>query len=307
MSDITRYTNFISHLIPSYGIYDFKSKEENITDIVNYFLDRTQEIFEYKNLPTTIPKDMLEMLIQGNGYAIIAKVKNDLYAFRGGFAGDPDAYYRPTEINITNPYLDFFETLKIDKDCVLIKNDSMLQGLIPLLQKYATLLAENELSFKCAIINMRIKELISAPDDRSKKSAEQYLENIENGENGIIAENAFLEGIKVHPTSSAVSQSTLTNLIEMEQYLKASLFNELGIDANYNMKREAINASESQMNADALQPLIQNMLKCRREGIEKVNKMFGTEITVDLSDLWKKDPVEEEVKNEEKKERFNVK
>lgn len=306
MSEITRYENFINHLIPSYGVFDFTDKETNVTSIVNYFLSRTQSMFIYKNLPDSIPQDILEMMIQGNGYTVIIKHNEKLYSVRGGFGGEPDEYYRPTVINVTNPYLDVFETFTIDKNCILIKNDTFLQGLIPLLTKYATLLAENELSIKCATINLRIKELISAPDDRTKKSAEQYLENIENGKTGIIAENSFLDGIKVHPTSSAVSQSTLTNLIEMEQYLKASLYNELGINANYNMKRESINSAESQLNNESLQPFIDNMLTCRKNGIEKVNAMFGTNISVELSSIWQPEQ-EQEQEQETQPERFDLK
>ena len=76
------------------------------------------------------------------------------------------------------------------------------------------------------------------------------------------------------------------NLIELEQYLKASWYNELGLNANYNMKRESINSGESQLNNDMLIPLVDDMLKRRKEGAEKVNNMFGTNITVELASAW---------------------
>ena len=60
----------------------------------------------------------------------------------------------------------------------------------------------------------------------------------------------------------------------------------MGLNANYNMKREAINADEAQMNNDALYPLVDDMLRCRQEGIEKVNEMFGTDIRVDFNSVW---------------------
>ena len=41
------------------------------------------------------------------------------------------------------------------------------------------------------------------------------------------------------------------------------------------------------MNEDALLPLVDDMLKCRKDGLEKINKMYGTNITVDLSSSWK--------------------
>lgn len=287
--NIKKYERMLQSIIPNFGAYDFKNKDENITDIINYFLSRTQKMFTYKGLPETIPQRNLELMLQCGGFVGVAAVESaggDLYAFNGGIGGEPNPYYMPTIFTVANPALNFNKMLTIDKECVIIPNDGTYSGLLPLLRKYATLLAENELSMRCAIINLRIKEIISAPDDRTKKSAEIYLEEVEDGKTGVIADNAFLDGIKIHPASSSVSQSTLTNLIELEQYIKASLYNELGLRSNYNMKREAINAAESQIDNDALQPLIENMLDCRREALEKINKMFGTNIRVELSSVW---------------------
>ena len=78
----------------------------------------------------------------------------------------------------------------------------------------------------------------------------------------------------------------MTNLIEYHQYLKASWFNEIGLNANYNMKRESINSEEAQLNSDSLLPLIDNMLSCRQQAAEKINAMFGTNISVELSSSW---------------------
>ena len=54
------------------------------------------------------------------------------------------------------------------------------------------------------------------------------------------------------------------------------------------MKREAINSSESAINEETLLPLIDDMLKNRQEGIDKVNKMFNLNIKVKLSSAWQK-------------------
>lgn len=69
--------------------------------------------------------------------------------------------------------------------------------------------------------------------------------------------------------------------------MKASWFNELGLNANYNMKRESINSNESQLNDDMLLPLIDDMLQCRQSFCDKINNMFGTNITVSFGSSWK--------------------
>jgi hypothetical protein len=81
-------------------------------------------------------------------------------------------------------------------------------------------------------------------------------------------------------------------LIESQQYIRATWFNDLGLNANYNMKRESINSGESQLNDDALLPLVDNMLECRKIAVDKINAMFDTSISVDLASAWKDNEIE---------------
>lgn len=267
-------------------LYDFNDKELAVRNYVAYMLDRTQRIFEYKGLPDTIPQRMLEFLLQINGFACFGKCGEDLYAFYGGLGGEPDAYYRPTVCVVANPYLKFNKTFKIDEDCVIMRNDSLLYGLLPLFQRYATAMAENDISFRLSSVNTRIEFLLSAPDDATKAAAEKFLKDIEEGKQGVIASNEFLEGIKAQEVGR--SMRTFTDLIEYQQYLKASWFNEIGLNANYNMKREKLSTTESQMNNDALLPLVEDMLEQRRLALEQINEMFGTNISVDFASSWEK-------------------
>lgn len=267
-------------------LYDFRDKKLCLRHYVTYMLLRTQKIFEYKNLPDTIPKRMLESMLQINGFVCVAKHAGDLYAFWGGLGGEPDVYYQPTICVVANPALKLNKTFTIGEDCVIIRNDTHYYGLMPLFRRYATALVENDISFRLASINTRIQSILSAPDQPTKEACEQYLDDVEAGELGCIQANEFLDGIKAQNTSNALR--TFTDLIEYQQYLKASWFNEIGLNANYNMKREKLSTTESQMNNDALLPLVDEMLESRREGIELVNKMFGTNIEVSFASSWEK-------------------
>lgn len=267
-------------------LYDFKDKEECLRNYVIYMLNRTQRMFEYEGLPDTIPQRMLEMMLQINGFACFAEREGKLYAFWGGLGGEPDEYYRPTICTVANPALKFSDTYKIGEDCVIVRNDSFLYGLIPLFRRYATAMVENDLSFRLASINTRITSWITAPDDTTKDAGNQYLKDVEAGDLGVCASNEFLDGIKVQPTVN--SQRTFTDLIEYQQYLKASWFNEIGLNANYNMKREKLSTTESQMNNDALLPLCQDMLINRQQCLDEVNAMFDTNISVSFSSSWEK-------------------
>lgn len=266
--------------------YDVRAKEQNKNNYMWYMFDRTQSIFKYDGLPDTIPQRILEFYLQFNGNVCFARHNGELYVFTGGLGGKPDVYYRPTIYTVANPALEFSANLKIGEDCVVVLSDSMYMGLLPMFERYASQLVENDLTLHMADINGRIMALLTAQDDRSKKAGEQYLKDVEDGKLGVIAESAFLEGLKSQPYASPGLTNQITQLIEYQQYLKAGWFNDLGLQANYNMKRESINSNEAQLNEQSLLPLIDDMLRCRRLGLDEVNKMFGTNITVDLDSSW---------------------
>lgn len=289
--NLREYNKFIDELIGGYD-YDFADKKTCINTHMRYMLNRTQSMFKWNGLPDSIPQRNLELIIQCNGCAALYKYNGELYAFSGGLGGEPNPYYMPTIFTIANPALKLTVNAEIDKDCIIVPNDAMYMGLLPLFSKYATSLTENELSIMVALINSRIPALISSDNDGATKSAEKYISDIKEGKLGVIASQAFFEGVKTQPYGATANTNIITNLIESQQYLRATWFNDLGLNANYNMKRESINSGESQLNDDVLLPLIDNMLECRKQAVEKVNKMFSTSISVDLASAWKDNQIE---------------
>ena len=72
--------------------YCYKNKASNILNQNNYMLAKTLSMFEWENLPETIPYKEIERLLQTKGYAFVTKVNGELYAFTGGLGGEPDVY-----------------------------------------------------------------------------------------------------------------------------------------------------------------------------------------------------------------------
>ena len=270
-----------------YKLYQaqIRDKDTAVTEFMANTLAKTQSMFEYEGLPDSIPQKELERLLQTTGNAFVTSVDGVLYALSGGKGGEPDVYGRATLYTVANPALKLNKTYDIQKDGVLIENDSNGESLLPLIGRYAVLHTDGLISLNTASILTRITMLISASDDKTKQSAEEFLRKIENGEFSIIGENAFFKGVNMQtaPTTNSVY---ITQLIELIQYYKASMYNELGLNANYNMKRERLNLGEVSMNVDVLLPYVDNMLKERQNAVEKINEMFDTEISVKLSSSW---------------------
>lgn len=268
--------------------YNFKEKTKCLNEYTDNQLNRTVTMFKWKNLPDSIPEREMELITQTGGYGIFAKGNNgELLFLWGNFAPPLNAYYMPTKILVTNPWANINKEFTIGEDCVLMRNDPLNTGLLPIIRKYGVLDVESNISLKNATINLRTMFNIIASNDTEYKSAMSYLDKLEAGENAAMMNEFMSNGITTQPYSQG-SSGYLTQLIELKQYIKGSFLNEIGLNANYNMKRERLNSSEVELNEDYLRPLIDSMLEERQKACEQVNKMFGTNIEVEFNSSWQK-------------------
>ena len=265
-----------------------KNKDWSVKFFIENTLNKTQSMFYYKGLPPTMPQSELENILQRRGFAIIADVGGNLYALSGGLGGEQNAYYKPTIATVANPYLNLTRDYLIEnnKDAVLFKNDYLCSGLIPIIGKYAVLLTDAQISLNTAAVLTRLTMLISASDDKTKQSADLFVEKILNGDFSVIAENAFLKGVNLQ-TINANGLFKITDLIELSQYYKANLLLELGLNANFNMKRERLSETEILLNNTEILPFVENMLTERKNAVNAINEKYGTQIEVDLKSAWK--------------------
>lgn len=288
---------------------DILDKEAGIRQYVSYMLDRTNSMFQWTGLPETIPQYLLEVYLQVFGYAAFIELDElkaidypyklkfapGLYVMFGGIGGERDIYYRPRLFVGSNPRLrnsvnativySSEEAESVDQPCVLMRNDTNYMGLIPLFNRYAKQMVENDISIRSAQINARAQVGIATSSSKDAESARKYLDGLESGKLATIAEHAFLEGITVANVGTQ-SANVIIQLIELQQYLKASWFNDLGLNANFNMKREYISREEIGSQTDVLLPLVDDMLESRRIACDLINSVFGTNISVEKNSAW---------------------
>lgn len=301
-----------------------KDKDFLVNQYVRYMLIRSMSMFHYENLPETIPERELELILQTCRFGIITKVDDKLFVFYGGLGGVPNEYYQPTQAIVANPYLKYSDVLDLDDfikndgDAVVVWNDRVHIGLMPMFVRNAELLAECDISLKYGLVKKRFMNIVTADDDATKSSLEEMFQNVEDGTGfGIVITKQLLDESSIGKVETGITNNSadLKDIIETKQYILGSWYNELGLNANFNMKRESINESESDMNEDALLPMIDDMLLSRQIGVDAINKKFGTNIKVELSSSWKKireeiiqheELIESEIdKNEEPTEQVN--
>ena len=269
------------------NLYQITNKQLNLYDYLRSIINRTLSMFEYENLPDTLKGAILEDQLQENGYTVVFEYQNKLYSTVAGLSGrEKSPYNQPTTAIINVPALNFNQTLTINKNCVLIKNDDLMVGLMPTILKHGTLSIENEITMLLADYNARIQTLISAGTDQTIQDAQNYINQIIDGNLSVIGESAFYQDLKTHNPSQNANEN-FQDLIAYQQFIKSDLYNELGLSSLNNMKKERLITSEVDSESDQIFPLVDNMLRNRKEGIEMVNKLFNGKISVDFGSTWK--------------------
>lgn len=263
--------------------YSILNKDKAVQKHCLYMLDKLQSLINIKGLPLTIPKRVIVNQLLINGFTFVTEHEDNLYAFYGGLGGEPNANYDPTICTVSNPALRLSKSYIIDEEGILIRNDSHIMGVVPILAKFGTLDAEIMITFRLMAINNRISALINADDEAGYESAKQFLQDIEDGKLGVIQSGGFFDGVSTNDFSNRAGD--VKDMIELSQYLRAAEWEEFGININGNMKREYVNDAEMSLSEPAVLPFISNMIENWKEGFEKVNALYGTEIEVDFTPL----------------------
>ena len=291
-------------------IADYTSrKRQLIRGNLDWLLNKTAVMFEYDNLPPTIPPIALERLLQWCGSCVIWRVPSkytpvgygpsfnasslvdqtdeSLYAFKYTLADAPDPYDEPYKVVITSPGFSptISETLEINKDVAIIRNDTNYRGLYQLHTKYAELMSEAEISLRSTLLVLRDELLFICKTEKQRKAVEAYIASRENGQPSFISSNDLGAPLET------LMQNSRSNSVELAvnglQAIKAAWYNEIGLNPSFSMKREYTSAQEIDTQTDLLMPIIDDMFLSRQIGLENVNSLFGTNITVRKSSAWK--------------------
>ena len=286
-------------------------KNKSLDTYKKGLLLRTNQIFTWENLPSGLKTSQIEFLVQSSGRIYIIENNGKFYLVSGSDCGKQNAYGEFSDIQVNNPYMttlngtytksQFIDDVETkNKICIELKNNYLSLPIIELLSHYAVMITECEITLRSYIINSRNIFTLVAGDNKAVKNCEMFLEKLKNGDLTILSDNSFLETIKILPSS--VSGDLIYKLLEVLQYLKASALHEVGINANYDLKRTITTKTESDLNLDYLIPLVDNMYRCRLECVSELNKHFNLSVDCDLHSTWlnEKLKTESELHDEDK-------
>lgn len=250
--------------------------------------ERLSRMFKWK-LPDTITARYMELITMSRGYGGFIMVDGKLYFVMGGLGGKPNWEYMPSQFIVSNPYLmmsaQTYEIYGEKPNCVIMPNNSLYASMNPLINYHAELLCEINLTKRAVLIKHRDPDVLVAPDNNTYEDMKDYIESLSNGDIKVIMDKNIMGDARSIGATRA--HNTITQVLEAEQYQKAALFNDLGLQLNYNMKRETITSSEAQLGEAALLPLPDDMMEMRKLACKQVKDIFDVDINVEFDSAWR--------------------
>lgn len=270
-----------------FGICDV---EENYRFFFKWLLSKVEDVIVLKNVPETIDITYLKEHLLLDGEICVTDFNDKLYACIGSRGGEPNEYYKPTQFIIANPILGS-KVVDIDENGIVIYNtpsDKSVMfggGLFQLIKQTATLLADNIVSINCAQINTRVEAIVTADSEAQAAAGEVVMKKLYAGAPYNIVRSDVIEKINVNPIAATGNGGKIRELVELHQYIIAQFFQAIGIKANAINKKERMITDEINSQDDYLGISLLDLIESWKEGFEKVNEKYGTEIEVELNPI----------------------
>lgn len=274
-------------------VYDhMKTKTQNEVRYTTYFSilwNTLLDMFSYENLPDTIPKRFLESILHSTGEVFISEINGELIASHGTLSGQVDAYGLGTDCIAVCPTGQAEGKRGVDI-AYGINNDTGSPDMLT--YWIAHLLGETDKSIKTNVIFARMAKIPKVADEKDKAMFEELLKKVMDGEPQAFASKNALD--LEFGAGTETFELTDVNKIDRLPYL--TQFFEDGLKRFYNFygqpmqnqNKRAQSISDEIHGADSVSFILpMQMLNCRRALVDEVNRIFGTDISVDFSPLWK--------------------
>lgn len=246
-----------------------------------YLLKKLFGRFGFGNIPDGWDADyMLEVLFL-NGYFCVTDTPAGVLPLKCGLSGI-NVFEKPTTAIIANPVLGNFERT-IDVNCVICQLQPNYEGVYPIINRYATLLAMCDSSIAVNLMNTKTTFVFGASSKAQAETFKKIYDAISCGEpavfmkDGINDENFF--------TMPAKQNFIADDVQILKRKIIAEFLTEIGINNTNLDKRERLTDNEVEANDDEVVANIQCWIDNIRYGIDKINKMFNLDLTFTVRDF----------------------
>lgn len=301
-----------SNMVPPFG---FVSYEMTFDSLYKHYYDQlcyiVFKLLDFSGIPETIEETFLKYCIFIMGKAVFFRLdqdiieqkqsgviplkSGDLVAMNGNTANTQTAYYMYRDVLVNNPAFSKSYNLTPGIDCEVVyctEPDKFklygYGGLYNLIARTATILADNDLSINIIQKNTRLTNVLGADDEPTRISAEAAVQAMYEGKPYMVAQKSLVADLASFPMTQTTANKDIVQLIEARQYIYSHFYESLGLQTHDNMKKERLITEEINDNEELSALNIDDIIDTVQQGLERVNEMFGTNISVSLNPIIQK-------------------
>lgn len=264
----------------------------------DFILRLLYRVILFDNVPDTINETFMKLILYTQGK--ICFLRGDLIgegeqllALNCARANIPDVYYIPSNVLVTNPRLKKSYNLKRGVECELVYLSEADQynltdingGLYALIERTATMLADNDISINISQKNTRLVNLVSGDTQNTVDSIKAVIASMYEGDPTIVVKSSLIDKLQGIPILQNQSNNNLVELIQTQQYILSHFYEQIGITTHDQMKRERLVTAEINDNLDLALFNIDDILISLQDGLQRVNEMFDTDISARLNPI----------------------
>ena len=248
-----------------------------------YYVDtlfrKCQSIYEFDGMPDSWDYDYFTSILLSQGFICITDTPLSVLPLRCGISGI-NVFNHPTKCIIANPVIGNLERT-IDEDCVLIKIQYNYQGLMPIVYKYASMLAECDSSISVNLMNSKVTFIGLCSSKNQAQSMKKMYDDITKGEPAV-----FVKGDQINSEQifyNHVKENFVAGEIQiLKRKIMSEFLTEIGVNNANTDKKERLTDNEVEANDGEIQLNAGYWLDNIKEGLEKANKMFNLNLSVKL-------------------------
>lgn len=249
-----------------------------------YLIQKAISAFEWQGIPEHWHMNYFLYVLFVFGY--ISVIETDKYGIIPQHCGlyGYDVMYQPTHATIANPLLQGIRNPRIGRECEIIKLTPDYGGIWDLVSFYADMLALSAETAGVNLVNSKLSFIFFAKNKAAAETFKKMYDQVASGQPATVIDKDLLDengNLSWQQFNQNLQQNYIAGQILQDMVQWDCRFNtEIGIPNTNIAKLSGVSDREVEANSINTEAKALLWEETLRKGVEAVNRMFGTNISV---------------------------
>lgn len=260
------------------------SKEVLQVNYTEWCLKKLFGAFKFNNIPEEWDFDYFLTNLFITGYLAVTDTSIGVIPLRCGITGI-NVFEHPTRAIFANPVLGNFERELYGNDrktsCALVKLQYDYGGVMPLINRYATMLSLCDNSIAVNLRNSKVAFIGFVSSKQQAATMQKMYKDIDDGKPAVYVKKDDITTDDI--LYNRVKESYIANDIQLlKQSIKNDFLTEVGLNNANTDKRERLVVDEVNANNTEIRANVQHWITTINEGLRRANELFDLNLSCEL-------------------------